>query len=155
MERETCIRAFFPAISFLLDTEATLLLGLGGDVAETSGCAPQTVAGTVSCVCHTGQQKGMFCLEPLPRDHFSVQGSLCHLPPCLLLKRLKLCPMSGSGCDPPAWRAVNDCKELCQGRRGWKNCSAGRGMGGTFNELCKELVPTASNELNVYSLLAW
>lgn len=94
-------------------------------------------------------------MEPLPRNQFSAQGPVCHLPLWLLLKWLNICPVSGSACDPPARRAVNDCKELGQGRRGWRNCSAGRGMGGTFNELCKELVPTASNELNVYSLLAW
>lgn len=97
----------------------------------------------------------MLCVEPLPRNPLSAQGSVCHLPLWFLLKWLNLCPASGSACDPLARRAVNDCKELGQGRRGWRNCSAGKGMGGTFNELCKELVPTASNELNVYSLLAW
>ena len=140
------------AISVLLNREMKFLL-VGG-FAETSGCAPQTVAGTATCVHHTKQQKEMFCVEPLPRSQFSAQGSACHLLLRVLLKRLNICAMSGSACDPPAQKAVNDCKEPGQGRRGWRNCSAGRGMGDTFNELCKELVPTAPNELNVYGRLA-
>lgn len=123
-----------------------------GAFAETSECAPQAVSGTVACVHHIRQQKEMLSVEPFPRSQFSVQGSVCHLTLWLLLKWLNICPVSGSACDPPARRAVNDCKDLGQGRRGCRNW---KGHGGTFNELCKELVPTASNELNVYSLLAW
>lgn len=41
------------------------------------------------------------------------------------------------------------------GQEGLEELFCWKGHGGTFNELCKELVPTASNELNVYSLLAW
>lgn len=38
---------------------------------------------------------------------------------------------------------------------GRMNCGASLSTGGTFNELCKVLVTTAYNELNVYNPLPW
>lgn len=123
-----------------------------GAFAETSGWAPQAVTGTVVCVHHIRQQKEMLCVEPLPRSQFPAQGSVCHLTLWSLLKWLNICLVSGNACDPPAQRAVNDCKELGQGRRGWRNCSAGRGTGAllmscaksSFQQLLMNSMSTAS-----------
>lgn len=122
------------AASFLLNREMKFLL-LWVCLLRPQGVLPKLCVEQCFVSIPSGSRRKCSVWSQL-----SAQGSVCHLLLWLLLKWLNnICPVSGSACDPPARRAVNDCKELGQGRRGWRNCSAGRGMGALLMSCAKSL----------------